>query len=76
MDELMEILEELRPDIDFETEKELVSGRKISSFDVISIVTEIDEVFDVKVKPAELIPENFDSAEAIWAMIQRLQDEF
>ena len=76
MDELMEILEELRPDIDFETEKELVSGRKISSFDVISIVTEIDEVFDVKVKPAELVPENFDSAEAIWAMIQRLQDEF
>ena len=75
MEELMEILEGMRPDIDFENEKKLVTDRVLESFDIISLVTEISDNFDVKVKPADLVPENFDSVEAMWNMIERLQDE-
>ena len=68
MDELMEILEDLRPDVDFGAEKALID-------DHVSLVGEITEAFDIEINPAELIPENFNSAEAMWKMIERLQDE-
>ena len=75
MEQLMEILEGLRHDIDFANEKSLVTDRLLESFDIINLVSEIDDEFDVKIKPADLVPENFDSAEAMWELIQRLQDE-
>ena len=75
MDELMELLEGIRPDIDFENEKALVTDRLLESFDIINLVSEINDEFDVKIKPAALVPENFDSVEAMWEMIERLQDE-
>jgi acyl carrier protein len=75
MEQLMEILEGIRPDIDFANEKSLVTDRLLESFDIINLVSEIDDEFDVKIKPADLVPENFDSVEAMWALIQRLQDE-
>ena len=71
----MELLEGIRPDIDFANEKSLVTDRLLESFDIINLVSEIDDEFDVKIKPADLVPENFDSVEAMWALIQRLQDE-
>ena len=75
MNELMEILENMRPDIDFANEKKLVTDRLLESFDIISLVAEIGDEFDVKVKPSDLVPENFDSVEAMWEMIERLQEE-
>ena len=75
MEELMELLEGIRPDIDFEKEKALVTDRLLESFDIINLVSEINDEFDVKIKPADLVPENFDSVEAMWELIQRLQDE-
>ncbi len=75
MEDLKELLEGLRPDIDFDREKKLVTDRLLESFDIINLVNEIDDEFDVKIKPADLIPENFDSIEAIWELIERLQDE-
>ena len=75
MEQLMEILEGIRPDIDFANEKSLVTDRLLESFDIINLVSEIDDEFDVKIKPADLVPENFDSVKAMWALIQRLQDE-
>ena len=75
MEDLMNILSELRPDIDFAEEKSLVTNGVFDSFDIISLVAKIDEEFDVKVKPAHLLPENFDSAEAIWALIEKLEEE-
>ena len=71
----MEILEELRPDVDFETEKGLVKDGILDSFDIISLVASLDEAFDIEIKPADLIPDNFNSAEAIWALVQKLMDE-
>ena len=75
MEQLMEILEGIRPDIDFANEKSLVTDRLLESFDIINLVSEIDDEFDVKIRPADLVPENFDSVEAMWELIQRLQDE-
>ena len=75
MEELMELLEGIRPDIDFEKEKALVTDRLLESFDIINLVSEINDEFDVKIKPADLVPENFDSVEAMWEMIERLQGE-
>ena len=70
MDELMEILEDICPDVDFENETALIDNRVITSFHVISIVSEISEAFGITLSPAEIIPKNFNSAQAMWEMIQ------
>ena len=75
MDELMEILESLRPDVDFENETALVTDGVLQSFDIVSLVGEIDNAFDVEVTPVDLVPDNFNSAQAIYDMIQRKLDE-
>ena len=75
MEELMEILEELRPDVDFANEKSLVTGGVLDSFDIISLVGQLNDEFDITIKPANLVPENFDSAEAMLALIEKLQEE-
>ena len=75
MDELMKILEEARPDVDFHKEKKLIDDEILDSFDIISIVGDINDTFDVSISADELLPENFNSAEAMWELIQRLADE-
>ena len=75
MEELMEILEDLRPDVDFANEKSLVTGGILDSFDIISLVSTLNDEFDITIRPANLVPENFDSAEAMFELIQELQDE-
>lgn len=75
MEELMEILEELRPDVDFANEKALVTGGILDSFDIISLVGNLNDEFDITIRPANLIPENFNSAEAMLALIEKLQEE-
>ena len=74
MEELMEILEEICPDVDFEEEKALVDDKILSSFDILSIISEISDAFGVTLTPAEIIPKNFNSAEALWDMICSLKD--
>ena len=75
MNELMQILEELRPDVDFENEDGLIANGILDSFDIVSLVGELNEAFDIEIQPSDLIPENFNSAEAIWALVEKLQDE-
>lgn len=74
MEELMEILEEIRPDVDFEQETALIDDKILSSFDILSIISEISDAFDVTLTPAEIIPDNFNSANALWAMICDLKN--
>ncbi len=74
MEELMEILEDICPDVDFGNEKALVDDKILSSFDIISIISEISETYDIRVTPAEIIPENFNSADALWNMICKLKE--
>ena len=75
MEELMEILQELRPDVDFESEKALITEGILDSFDIVSLVTAVMERFDIEISPIELIPENFDSVESMFALISRLREE-
>ncbi len=73
MDKLLEILKIIRPDVDFENETELIDDGILDSFDVVSIISEIDDAFGVQIRINELEPENFNSAEAIWSLIQKLK---
>ena len=75
MKELMEILQELRPDVDFEKETALVTDGVLDSFDIVALVGELNDAFDIEIKPNNLVPENFNSAKAMYALIQKLQDE-
>ena len=72
MDKLMKILWEINPDIDFETENALIDGGMLDSFDIVTLVAEIDDTFGIEIPAEALIPENFNSAKAIFALIQRL----
>lgn len=75
MEELIEILKEIKDDVDFENCTDLIDGRYLDSFDIIQIISAIDEEYDVKVPASEIIPQNFNSAKALWAMVQKLMDE-
>ncbi|MBO4746994.1 MAG: acyl carrier protein [Clostridiales bacterium] len=75
MDELIAILKDIHPDVDYETATNLVDGKILDSFDIISLVSEIADKFDVVVSAEYMIPENFNSAKALWELIEKLQDE-
>ena len=74
MEELLGILRELRPDVDFETTERLIDDKVLDSIDIVSLVAEISDVFGVDIPAEEIVPENFNSAQALWAMIRRLDE--
>lgn len=75
MEELMEILRELHPEVDYEQCTTLVNDKILDSFDIVSIIAEIADQFDVTISAEHIIPQNFNSAQALYALIQRLEDE-
>ena len=75
MDELLEILEDIDPDNDYENDEHLIDDAHLDSLSQLQLVSELEDTFDIQVTPTELIPANFNSAKAIWAMVQRLQQE-
>lgn len=75
MKSLLEILKSIRPDVDFENETALIDDGILDSFDVVSIISELDDAFDVQIRISELEPENFNSIESIWRLVQRLKGE-
>ena len=74
MEKLLEILRDLHDDVDFTVTEGLVDDGILDSLDIVSLVTEIDSEFDVRIPPEEIIPENFNSAAALWALISRLDE--
>ena len=72
MDKLMTILKEIRPDVDFEKEEKLIDGGILDSFDIIGIIAEINDSFDIEISVDDLIPENFNSIYAIKNLIDKL----
>lgn len=74
MDDLLKILRGLHPDIYFETCDTLIDDCLLDSFDIVAIIAEVNEKFDVTVTADEIIPENFNSARALFALIERLMD--
>lgn len=75
MTELLEILENLHPEVDFANCTTLIDDKILDSFDIITIISEINEEFDVVVPAEEIIPENFNSAQALYELVTRLADE-
>ena len=75
MEQLLEILRGMHPDVDFEANDDLIGEGVLDSLDIVTLITEINTTFDVSIPAEEVIPENFNSAEAIFAMIQRLDEE-
>ncbi len=75
MEDLLEILQDLHPEVDFVSEEHLIDAGILDSFDIITIISELADVFDVVVPAKDIIPENFNSAEALYAMITRLEEE-
>ena len=73
MEELLRIMSEIRPDVDFAASTRLIDDDILDSFDIISIVSEVNDAFGIEINVNDLLPENFDSAEALYALIQKLQ---
>ena len=75
MEELLEILAEIKEDVDFENEENLVNGGILNSLDVLQIIAAINEEYDISIPAKEIIPDNFNSAKRMWAMVERLMDD-
>ena len=76
MDEqLLTILVELHPDIDFGTETALIDNKLIDSFDIITLVAEINDKLDVSIPAEDILPENFNSYASLRTLVARLEGE-
>ena len=75
MEELMNLLTALKPEIDFERETELIDDGLLESFDVITLIAEIEDQFGIEVPAEEIIPENFNSAKDMWRLLEQLKGE-
>ena len=75
MEQLLDILSELHPETDFETETHLVDGGILASFDIVMLITRIEEEFDVVIPAKDIVPENFNSANALYALIQKIAEQ-
>lgn len=74
MERLLEILGGIRPDIDFVNEKKLIDGGALDSFDIVSIISELNDEYDIAIRVTELKPENFNSTEAIMNLVEKLKN--
>lgn len=75
MEELLTILRDMHPDVDFETQEHLIDDMILDSLDIVSLISEISEEFDVTITAKDIIPANFNSAKTLYELIQRLEDE-
>ena len=74
-EQIIAVLKEIRPDVDFANEKSLIDGGVLDSFDIISIVSELNNEFDIEINVNDLLPENFNSVSAMQELIEKLQNE-
>ena len=75
MEELLEILKDIHSDVDYDSCETLIDDGIFDSFDIVSIVAEVGDRFDILIPPQEIIPENFNSARSLFALIERLQED-
>ena len=74
-EQIIEILEDIQPEADYETCQTLIDDHILTSLDVLSLVAELEDEFDVTIPTVEIIPSNFNSVDAIAARVERLQEE-
>lgn len=75
MEKVIEILEEIKSGIDYETVDTLIDDGIFDSFDIIQTINSLKEEFDIEIPATEIIPENFNSAKGLWEMVCRIQDD-
>ena len=75
MDELLEILNELKPGVDFENDTDLIGHGVLDSITMVTLVMELNDAFDIEITPVDIVPENFKTVQTIYDMIQRLSDD-
>lgn len=75
MEELLKVLKETVPEVEFEGNEHLIDNGDLDSLSIVEIVSAIDDEFDVEIGVTDIIPENFNSVEAMWKLIQKLLDE-
>ena len=75
MERLLNILKSIRPDVDFANEKKLIDDGILDSFDIISIVGELNDAYDIEIDVDDLEPANFNTVEAMLELIEKLQNE-
>ncbi len=76
MERLIEILEDIKPDVDYSSCETLIDSHILESLDIISLIAELEDEYDITIPAIEIIPDNFNSAERIMKMIERLQEEY
>ena len=69
------ILQDLHEDVDFETETKLIDRKILDSFDIVTLISELTNEFDVTIPADKIVPENFNSADALANLIAELEDE-
>ena len=75
MEELIELLSEVKEDVDFENETALIDDGILDSFDILQIISTLNEEYDISIPASEIIPDNFNSAKSHYDMVQRLVEE-
>lgn len=75
MEELLELLNDINPDLDYDTVDNLIDGRVYDSLSIMNLVSELEETFDIEIGPKWLRNENFNSAAAMWNMICQIREE-
>ncbi|MBR2742883.1 MAG: acyl carrier protein [Clostridia bacterium] len=74
MDKIIEILSSLKTGVDFETAENIVTNKILDSIDIASLITALEDEFDIEISMEYMDNKNFDSAQAIWEMVQELQE--
>ena len=75
MEEIFDILDELGLTVDYKTCTTLIDDAYLESLDIVTLISELSDAFDITIPAREIIPENFNSAKAMFDMVTRLQDE-
>jgi len=75
MERLLKLLTEVNDGVDFANETKLVDDGLIDSFDIIQIISSIDDEYDISIPATEILPENFNSAKTLLALIEKLENE-
>lgn len=73
-EQLLDLLNQMHPEVDFETAEGLIDRKVLTSFDVVSLVAELSETYDVELGAVDIVPENFNSARALFALIERVEE--
>ena len=73
MERLLELLAEIDPDVDFESQEEIWDDEIIDSLDLTGLIADMEDAFDIEIGMDDIIVENFNTVEAMWNLVQRLQ---